>query len=83
MSRKRKLKITAMCLGGLFVVVFVFLATWNCEIGPYLKYGQCFTKIAKAEELTMCTMDAKECPDGSFVSRVAPDCHWRSRSRHG
>ncbi len=23
---------------------------------------------------TMCTMDAKECPDGSYVGRVGPDC---------
>lgn len=23
-----------------------------------------------------CTMDAKECPDGSFVGRVAPRCNW-------
>lgn len=25
-------------------------------------------------EPVACTMDAKECPDGSFVGRVAPDC---------
>ncbi|MDD9900132.1 MAG: hypothetical protein OXT65_04065 [Alphaproteobacteria bacterium] len=26
------------------------------------------------EELVACTMDAMECPDGSYVSRQAPDC---------
>jgi protein-L-isoaspartate(D-aspartate) O-methyltransferase len=26
------------------------------------------------EEPVMCTMDAKQCPDGSFVSRQGPDC---------
>lgn len=25
-------------------------------------------------ELVACTMDAKQCPDGSYVGRVAPDC---------
>ena len=29
-----------------------------------------------AEEPVYCTMDAKECPDGSFVSRVAPNCEF-------
>jgi hypothetical protein len=24
----------------------------------------------------MCTMDVKTCPDGSYVSRVAPDCEF-------
>lgn len=24
----------------------------------------------------VCTMDAKQCPDGSYVSRVAPDCNF-------
>jgi hypothetical protein len=23
---------------------------------------------------TMCTMDAKQCPDGSYVGRSGPDC---------
>jgi len=26
------------------------------------------------EELTVCTMDVKLCPDGSYVGRVGPDC---------
>jgi hypothetical protein len=25
-------------------------------------------------DIVVCTQDAKECPDGSFVARVAPDC---------
>ena len=25
---------------------------------------------------TACTLDAKKCPDGSFVGRVAPDCEF-------
>ncbi|MFA5360366.1 MAG: Gmad2 immunoglobulin-like domain-containing protein [Candidatus Paceibacterota bacterium] len=28
------------------------------------------------EKAVVCTMDAKECPDGSFVGRVPPDCEF-------
>ncbi len=28
------------------------------------------------EEAVFCTMDAMECPDGSFVGRVAPSCEF-------
>ena len=30
--------------------------------------------IVKKEKKIACPQDAKECPDGSFVSRIAPDC---------
>lgn len=30
----------------------------------------------KEDEVVFCTMDAKECPDGSYVSRVAPSCEF-------
>lgn len=28
------------------------------------------------EEPVACTMDAKECPDGSAVGRIPPDCQF-------
>ncbi|MEK6840071.1 MAG: hypothetical protein AABX72_03950 [Nanoarchaeota archaeon] len=28
------------------------------------------------EEPVACTMDAKECPDGSAVGRIGPDCQF-------
>lgn len=27
-------------------------------------------------EPVFCTMDAKECPDGSFVGRIGPNCEF-------
>lgn len=27
-----------------------------------------------SDDMVMCTMDAKQCPDGSWVSRVPPKC---------
>ena len=28
------------------------------------------------EEAVFCTMDAKECPDGSYVGRIPPNCEF-------
>jgi hypothetical protein len=33
-------------------------------------------KPGKTDEQTFCTMDAKQCSDGSFVGRVAPRCEF-------
>lgn len=37
-------------------------------------------KMARAEDLPQlplaCTMEAKQCPDGSYVSRTGPDCEF-------
>ncbi len=39
------------------------------------------------EEPVFCTMDAKMCPDGSFVGRIPPDCRFApcpdSKKREG
>lgn len=31
---------------------------------------------ASGEEAVYCTMDAKLCPDGSYVGRIPPDCEF-------
>jgi hypothetical protein len=34
-------------------------------------------KIGKrGGEIGACTMDAKQCPDGSYVGRIPPDCEF-------
>ncbi len=33
-------------------------------------------KTNKSNDVVFCTMDAKMCPDGSFVGRIAPDCEF-------
>lgn len=38
----------------------------------YLPDGRSFTR----DEGVACTMDAKECPDGSYVGRIPPDCEF-------
>lgn len=51
------------------------LSTFSCP--PQYRCGN-----AKAEQLPQdavaCTVDAKECPDGSFVGRVAPTCEFEA-----
>lgn len=46
------------------------------EIYPeqcFLPDGQSFTREVPGDGV-MCTMDAKECPDGSYVGRTGPNC---------
>ncbi|MDA3802752.1 MAG: hypothetical protein PF488_02530 [Patescibacteria group bacterium] len=43
-----------------------------------LDANQVENKTIDEEELIFCPMDVKECPDGSFVSRVAPSCDFSS-----
>lgn len=50
------------------------------EPGSYVLYGgdtEMLFDIKGEEELPVaCTLDAKICPDGSYVSRVGPDCEF-------
>ena len=55
------------------VIVFIFgglLYIYNPEPVEY-------TNPAEIEPVA-CTMDAKLCPDGSYVGRVAPDCEFEA-----
>jgi len=40
----------------------------------FLPDGRGFTEVVPPAEEVMCTMEAKQCSDGSYVSRVAPSC---------
>ena len=33
-------------------------------------------EVRPEDEIVFCTMDAMECPDGSFVGRIAPNCEF-------
>ena len=44
-----------------------------CEAGPF--FALCTDGACEAREV-FCTEDVKTCPDGSFVSRVAPSCEF-------
>lgn len=49
-------------------IVFVFLVSL-VGVGILLFYF-----LKNRPDGAVCTMDAKECPDGTFVGRVPPDC---------
>lgn len=44
----------------------------------YLPNNKSFTRVI--DEGVACTMDVKECSNGQFVGRVAPDCEFASCS---
>lgn len=43
----------------------------QCRAGDHT-----FVEEIEIEEPVACTMDAKQCPDGSYVGRVGPDCEF-------
>lgn len=53
-------------------IVVVILA-----IGGYFFFGAKKTAEAPMDgDVVACTMDAKQCPDGSYVSRTGPKCEF-------
>lgn len=46
----------------------ILIALW------ILSFSNCAT--GEDTEPVMCTMDAKQCPDGSYVSRIGPRCEF-------
>lgn len=56
------------------IIVLVVLALAG---GMYLRSQQSLEVQAPIEEeTTFCTMDAMQCPDGSYVGRTGPDCEF-------
>jgi len=56
-------------------IVFVFTLLIIVLVLSYWLEGK-FSKEDMQPEMVACTMDAMECPDGSFVGRSAPDCEF-------
>jgi len=51
--------------------------TWICVDGQWVKHGVPSAPMPTepcGEEPVACTMDAKLCPDGSYVARIPPKC---------
>lgn len=67
------------------VVLFIWFLirgsedTWICVDGEWIKHGVPSAPMPTepcGEESVACTMDAKLCPDGSYVSRIPPKCEF-------
>lgn len=61
MNKKKRIKIV---LAAVIVLALAGVVIWK------------YQSMKKGEETVFCTMDAKLCPDGSYVGRVAPDCEF-------
>lgn len=85
-SKNLLLLISILLLGA----VFILLAEYFFEIQPnnLIACPEETTEPCEDEDLSdetdtespdfvACTMDAKECPDGSFVGRVGPNCDFQ------
>lgn len=55
---------------GIFIVVMLFSTP-------------AFSIMVPQEDMIACTMDAKMCPDGSYVSRQGPNCEFAPCSGEG
>jgi|GEM_PF-3190158 len=59
--------------------------TWLCQDGTWVKHGNpqqvapatiCTSSNPVNDNSRACTMEAKECPDGSAVGRTGPNCEF-------
>ena len=57
---------------GLVIVLIALVAAGYIYYNSRTKT----TPVTNSDEQVFCTQDALECPDGSFVGRVAPTCEF-------
>ncbi|MBC7836206.1 hypothetical protein H7X87_00295 [Acetobacteraceae bacterium] len=57
--------------------IFAVLGLIIIAGGAYVVYAKPFT-LPWAEERVVCTADAQQCPDGSYVGRTGPNCEFAS-----
>lgn len=81
----KKITSTIVIIAILLIVVIAVLFlrsgedSWICESGQWIKHGAPSAPMPTAlcdSEPIDCAMDAKLCSDGSYVSRIAPDCNF-------
>lgn len=63
---------------AVLVVLFLILGGWywwSMNGGPAMP-GVTPAATVPAEEGVFCTMDAMQCPDGSWVGRTGPNCEF-------
>jgi hypothetical protein len=70
MKNKKTLSLQKNAFLTLVFLSLLFVAS------SFVVHGQTLLRERDSEETVFCTMDAKMCPDGSFVGRVAPECEF-------
>ena len=77
-QRAKRKKIFLIVLGIIFLFTITSVSVLVYTTWPDAKTLaiKIYNANFKNDQAIMCAMDAKECADGSFVSRVAPDCEF-------
>lgn len=73
----KHLKIFILVLAVSIIVPQVVLAAWWNPFS-WGVWNKIFKKQEQKQEQTACTMDAKQCSDGSFVGRKGPKCDFEA-----
>ena len=68
MHNQSKLKVLAITIA---VVVVAIIAGWIL-----MKKKSVATPTTLVPQAQACTMDARQCPDGSYVGRTGPNCEF-------
>lgn len=55
------------------IITILIVAALGAGIYVYLE-----SKKSAESEMVACTMDAKMCPDGSYVGRIRPKCEFQA-----
>jgi hypothetical protein len=64
-------------ISAIILVIILALGGW-----VYMKNNERPTSIpGRNDDSVLCTADVKECPDGSFVSRIPPSCAFAECSK--
>lgn len=58
------------------------ILTLACASLPLCLTACSGSKTPDDSMMVICTQDVKECLDGSFVSRIGPDCEFAKCSKH-
>ncbi len=60
----------------IIILIIILLALWG-GYEYFTKDSSPVSEIPSRTDEIMCTMDARMCPDGSYVGRQGPDCQFQ------
>jgi len=60
----------------IIILIIILLIIWG-GYSYFNKNTQPTTEIPNRTDEVMCTMDARMCPDGSYVGRQGPNCQFQ------
>jgi len=64
------------CMDAGYPIMESYPRQCNADGNNFIEDIEPIQEPLEEEEAVFCTMDAKECPDGSYVGRVGPSCEF-------